>query len=229
MKKLSISMTHRENRFGLICLLLQLFCLPSLLAFGNRLLARPLSESLVNLVYFALSFSLIVLVYYRFLLVSLRYALGNLWKTLRYAFLGFLLYQISGYLLNMAIFAWMPDFFNVNDASIANMGSEHFGLVAMCIVFLVPVTEETLYRGFIFRWLYERNHFAAYLLSALLFAAIHVMGYIGLFPPVQLLFCLIQYLPAGFCLAWAYVKADTIWAPILVHIAVNQIGVTAMR
>lgn len=229
MKHLTISMTNRETRFGWICLLVQLFCLPSFLSLGNQLLAAPLSESLINFLYFTLSFCLILLVYHRFLFDSLKHALQNVWRTLRYAFFGFLLYKIGTYLLSIVIYACMPDFFNVNDSSIAGMGSEYFGLLSIGIIFLVPITEETLYRGFIFRWLYGKNHFFAYLLSSLLFAFIHIFGYIGLFPPMQLLLCFLQYLPAGLCLAWSYAKADTIWAPILIHIAVNQTGIAAMR
>jgi len=229
MKNLSISMTARERYLGLACLLLQLFCLPTLLVFGNGLLASPLSESSINILYFSLCFFCILLIFHRFLLESLQFAAKHLWQTLRSAFLGFALYQLSSFLLGFAITAWMPDFFNVNDSSIASMAGEDFGLVSLCIILLVPITEETLYRGVIFRWLYEKNHFVAYLLSALLFASIHVISYIGLYPPVHLLLCLLQYLPASLCLAWAYAKADNIWAPILMHITINQIGVTAMR
>ena len=128
MKHLTISMTNRETRFGWICLLVQLFCLPSLLSLGNQLLAAPLSESLINFLYFTLSFCLILLVYHRFLFDSLKHALQNVWRTLRYAFFGFLLYKIGTYLLSIVIYACMPDFFNVNDSSIAGMGSEYFGL-----------------------------------------------------------------------------------------------------
>jgi membrane protease YdiL (CAAX protease family) len=39
----------------------------------------------------------------------------------------------------------------------------------------------------------------------------------------------VQYLPAGLALAWAYEKADTIWAPILMHMTINQISITFMR
>ena len=66
-------------------------------------------------------------------------------------------------------------------------------------------------------------------MSSLVFASIHVIGYIGLFDWQTLCLCLAQYLPAGIALAWAYEKADTIVAPILMHITINQIGMLAMR
>ena len=55
------------------------------------------------------------------------------------------------------------------------------------------------------------------------------MGYFGVYTPMQLLISFLSYLPAGFCLGWAYEKADTIFAPILIHAAVNAIGIYGMR
>ena len=46
---------------------------------------------------------------------------------------------------------------------------------------------------------------------------------------LELFLSFLQYVPAGLCLAWSYEKADSIWAPILIHIAVNQMGNLAMR
>lgn len=229
MKKLSIPMTYRETYLGWACLLLQLFCLPALLSLVNQLLEQPLSETLINALYFFLNFCFVLLVFYRFLWKSLHLGLQQPWKTLRSAFLGFAAYYISSYLLNLAITAVMPDFSNVNDNAIASMDGTHFALVTLGIIFLVPITEETLYRGLIFRGLYAKSRPVAYFVSALLFASIHVIGYVGDFSPKHLFLCLIQYFPAGLSLAWAYTKADTIWAPILMHITINQIGVAAMR
>ena len=43
------------------------------------------------------------------------------------------------------------------------------------------------------------------------------------------LLCALQYLPAGVALGWTYEKADTIWAPILVHSMVNAVGMGLMH
>jgi hypothetical protein len=53
----------------------------------------------------------------------------------------------------------------------------------------------------------------AYALSILLFSAIHILGYIGRYSPLELTMAVLQYLPAGLCLAWSYTKAGTIFAP----------------
>ena len=67
------------------------------------------------------------------------------------------------------------------------------------------------------------------MVSVLAFAAIHVVGYIGLFDPVTLILCFVQYLPAGIILAAAYEKTDTIITPILIHIFINLIGIFVTR
>ena len=67
-----------------------------------------------------------------------------------------------------------------------------------------------------------------YILSALVFCAIHVISYIGSADPLTLVLCFVQYLPASLCLAWAYTEADNIFAPILIHIAVNTMSILAL-
>ncbi len=229
MNKFSVSMTDKERLFSLAYLLLQLFCLPTLVALGNRLLPTPLSETQINLVYFALNFICVALICRQFLWQSLKLACNGPFAVLKYAFLGFILYQIGTYLIGIATLWIMPDFTNVNDQAIFTMSRDHFALVAAGLVLFVPVVEETLYRGLVFRLLYERSKLLGYLLSTVIFACIHVFGYLGSYSPALLALCFVQYIPAGLCLAWVYVKADNIFAPILLHITINQIGVSAMR
>ena len=94
---------------------------------------------------------------------------------------------------------------------------------------LVPPAEECLYRGLIFRKLYGKNHAVAYLVSILAFACIHILGYIGTYSPLELAIAVLQYLPAGLCLAWSYTKADTVFAPILIHAAINYVTIHGLR
>jgi len=96
-------------------------------------------------------------------------------------------------------------------------------------VILVPSVEECLYRGLIFRNLYGNNKWAAYAVSIAAFAGIHILGYIGVYAPAQLLIAILQYLPAGIWLAWSYVKGNTIFVPIFIHAAVNFITINGFR
>lgn len=229
MNKLTVSMTDRAQFSGLIYLLLDLFILPSILIMGNSLLPTPLPEALVNSIYFALNFLCVVLICRHFLWHSLKLVRKTPLSLLKYALIGFVLYELGTYLVNIGILIVMPDFANVNDQAIFAMGKDYFALTATGLILLVPVVEETLYRGIVFRLIYERSKLLGYLLSAIVFSSIHVVGYLGTYDPKVLLLCFIQYLPAGLCLAWTYAKADNIFAPILVHMTINLIGVATMR
>ena len=54
------------------------------------------------------------------------------------------------------------------------------------------------------------------------------LGYIGLYSPLELMMAVLQYLPAGLCLAWSYIRGDTIFAPIVIHAAVNYITIRGL-
>lgn len=229
MKKLSVSMTPAQMWAGLIYLAFQFLLLPYILMLVNLLSGSTLSEVQTNFIYFCVEFLFVTLIFHKFLLESTKAALKKPWICLRYAFLGLMLYWLVSLVVNNLIVVVYPEFYNVNDASLTTMTKDNYALMAIGTVVLVPVAEETLFRGMIFRFLYERNSFLGYTLSALAFSTMHVLGYIGNYSPAHLLLCLIQYLPAGICLAWAYVKADSVWAPILMHITINQIGILSMR
>ena len=229
MKKLSVSMSRGEMIAGICYLAIQLLILPGLLLWANQCIGSPLTATELNFVFFALDFTAVTVIFHRFLIVSGKRALKQPFICIRSAFWGLLFYWLTSYLVSILIIGIYPDFSNVNDQSIIGLTQQNYMLMAIGTVVLVPVTEETLYRGILFRSLYNRNHILAYAVSTLAFSALHVIGYIGSYEPIHLLMCLLQYIPAGLCLGWAYAKADTIWAPILMHMTINQIGILSMR
>ena len=229
MKKLSVSTTPAQRLWGWIYLALQLIVIPALLTLGNVYLQLELSDAELNFIFFCLNFICVTIIFHPFLIANGIRAIRAP-QNIIYAALGaFAAYWILTYLVSGVIAAVYPDFFNVNDAAVATMVSDEYRLMLIGTVFLVPVTEELLYRGLIFAGLYNRSNILAYAVSTVAFALLHVFGYIGLYDPLHLLLCLLEYVPAGLCLGWAYAKADSIWAPILVHILVNLIGMLAMR
>ncbi|MBQ4642389.1 MAG: CPBP family intramembrane metalloprotease [Oscillospiraceae bacterium] len=227
--KLSISMTRREFLLGWAYLLIDLFALPLLLNAGNQQLLRPLSETELNLVYFFVNFLMILIIFRKFLSNSLRQAIRAPWQCLRFAVLGFILYYLAMIAVSHGITYLKPDFVNVNDAAVMDMTQEQFTLMSIATVFLVPITEEVLFRGLLFQGLHKRSRFLAYAASTLVFSLIHVTGYVGRQDGFTLLLCFVQYVPASVALAWAYEKSDTILSPMLIHMTVNQISISAMR
>lgn len=229
MKKLSITLTKTETHLGFAYLAVELLVLPLLLVVVNWLLGQPMDNTMLNVCMFCINFVCILLIFHRFLWQSAKFSLKFPLYTLRAAGLGFLLYYLCTLVLSWVIFAIKPDFANANDASVMQMISENPLLMQIGTVFLVPVAEEVLYRGVVFGSLYNRNRLVAYLVSILAFAALHVIGYVGSVDALTLVLCFLQYLPAGLSLGWAYARADSIWAPILIHVTINYMSTVLLR
>ena len=229
MKKISVALPKRLLIFGLVYIVLQLLVLPLALTWGNWLLGSPLSATSLNFVFFALNFLVITVAYRDFLGKNFKALLHNPWRVLRFAGAGLMLYWIATFVVGFIITSIYPNFMNANDMSISQMTKENYTLMSIGTVLLVPVVEETLYRGVVFGGIYTKSPVLAYIVSTAVFSIIHILGYITVYTPLELLLSFIQYLPAGICLAWSYKKADSIWAPILIHIAVNQVGTYSMR
>ncbi len=229
MKKLTVIPSRTETTAGLIFLAFQLLVLQLLLILGNQLFGNPLSPAQLNFVFFCINFLCVTIIMHQFLIRSAKLALRNVFYCLQTVFFGFCLHWLSNILFSVALQMLYPGFFNVNDNSILELTRENYSLMAIGTVLLVPVTEELLYRGLIFGKLYNRSRIAGYLVSAVAFSALHVVGYIGIYSPLHLLVCFLQYIPASLCLAWVYARSDTIAAPILLHISLNQIAILSMR
>ena len=228
-KTLFISMNKTEQIFGAVYLLLALGLLPVLFPFCALLLFPNLNSAQVNFFYFLFQFLCIVFILRNFLWRSLQEIGNHPFRLATTVVLGLLGYTLLNSQISLALILLFPGFSNVNDGNIAVIAAQDYSLMAAGTIFLVPVAEECLYRGVVFGNLLKRNAVAAYLVSTVIFCAIHVMGYIGSYHPMTLLLCAIQYIPAGICLAWAYRRADSIFAPILIHAIINAIGIFSVR
>ena len=218
---LSISLTQTEAVYGICWLVIVQLLLPALLISANAMLGTPLSSAQINFLYYLINFTVTAYLFRHFLAQSWKLAVRNLFPVIWYAILGYLGCDFFTELINSLLHSLDPSFFNANNANVFSLLREEFVLMAVGTVLLVPVAEELLYRGAIFRRLYDRSPVWAYVISILLFAAIHVLGYIGTYTPVQLLLAMVQYIPAGYCLCWCYCQTDTIITPILMHSIVN--------
>ena len=228
-KELPISLTFYETRWGIRYLLFELVFLGSIIRLALAHLWPAATNVHVNFIYFLTNFLSVGWIFRSFLMDSARHTAKNILPVLISAAAGFIAYQILIRCLSAAIVLLFPEFFNVNDSSIAVTTQENFLLTAIGTVLLVPITEEILFRGLVFGLLHRRSKIAAYVISALIFCAIHVVSYIGYYEPLHLLLCFVQYLPAGLVLAWAYESSGSIFAPTLIHMAVNAIGILSMR
>ncbi len=228
MKKLTVSMGVVEAGLGMMYIIVQLFILPAALVSINGMLPRPFSHANLNFINFAVNFICVTAIFHRYLIDSINIVLSRPIHVLSACLKGLVLYWVATILISMLVFHLDPHFSNVNDDQISLLTQQNDTLMLIGTVILAPVVEETLYRGVVFGQLYKKNRTIAYIVSVMVFACVHIIGYIGMCEPVRLLLCFLQYLPAGIVLAWTYVNADTIWAPVLIHMVVNLIGMLAI-
>lgn len=215
----------QETAWGLCYLVFQMLLLPSLLYWINDQLAKPLAESELNFLYYLVNFIAVLLIFHSFLERSLSQLFQHPIDALQAAVLGFVAYYACFHAMDWLIGLLRPGYSNYNDASIAALSRGNYFLMLIGTVVLVPPVEECLYRGLIFRNLYTKSPWAAYIISIAAFSCLHILGYIGTYNPADLIIAFVQYLPAGLWLAWSYIKGDTIFVPILIHAAVNYITI----
>ncbi|MBE6977440.1 MAG: CPBP family intramembrane metalloprotease [Ruminococcaceae bacterium] len=227
--KLAVTITGKERIWGFVYLLTELFLLPSALQSLNKLLPAPLSDSWLNILYFALNFIFVCAIFRDFLKRSLKKAGQDVEDFLLVTAGGFGFYYLCNVAIGLVIGYLAPDFANLNDGSIAQQAGSNFTAMAIGTVLLAPVAEELLYRGLFFGSLYAKNRALAYIISSAFFSVIHILGYLGKYAPLHLALAFLQYLPAGLVLAWAYRKSGSIFSSIIIHAAVNAVAILALR
>ena len=228
-KHLSVSLTRDELLRGWVYLAFEFLFLPTILQLVSFSLFPGISDAEFNFLYYFVNFLATILIFHSFLSRNLGIAKGKFLQVVLYVLLGLVIYWTSNLVMSELTYRIMPDFYNVNDAGIAAMSQDAFLLMAIGTVLLVPVAEESLFRGLLFRGIYGKSRWAAYAVSALCFCLPHVSVYIGSYDLSLLAMCFIQYLPAGLMLAWSYERSNTILTPIIIHTIINAIGIYSMR
>lgn len=228
-RSISSYLSSQETISGAVYFAFQLLLLSGILSWINTHLTHPLNSAELNFVYYLINFMAMLLIFHNFLGRSA----SQVWHHPAYfcqaVILGCAAYFACSWATAWLVRQLVPGFTNYNDAAIAGMSQGNYFLMVIGTVILVPPVEECMFRGLIFRNLYGKSRWAAYIVSILAFALIHILGYIGRYSALELLMAVLQYLPAGLCLAWAYTKADTIFAPIVIHALVNAYGIYQMR
>lgn len=115
---------------------------------------------------------------------------------------------------------------NLNDATVSARLGASPGSTILIVVFLAPIVEETLFRGYVFGFLRERSRAAAYAVSCLLWALAHVWQYAA--GDLSYLLMGAQYLAPGLVMAWTYERAGSLWGCVLLHGIVNALAVASV-
>ena len=227
--RFSTKPSRREMIPGVIYLFLFACVMPlAVPLFAARFLPR-LNTTQVNFLYFCVNFAVTAVIFRKYLLRTLSDALRVPLRTLTAALFAYLGSMLLGNLVLSAILRYFPEFRNVNDTAVGAMVRQNLPLMAIGAVFLAPVTEELLFRGLLFRGMYDRSPFWAYVCSMALFSLVHVSGYAGMYHWKLLLLCFLQYLVPAYCLCFAYRYSGNLAAPILMHMVTNLVALSQMR
>ena len=223
------NLTNQETIGGFCYMVFQFLCLSEILSWINGSLAHPMNAAELNFIFYLVNFIAVLLIFHDFLSRALKHATQHLALLCQAVILGLVAYYACYWATDRLVSLLVPGFSNYNDQAITDMAGNNYFLMAIGTVVLAPLAEECMFRGLIFRNLYGKSHWVAYVVSIAAFAIIHIIGYLGRYAPLELLIAFLQYLPAGLCLAWAYTKADTIFAPILIHAAINAVSIGLVR
>ena len=223
--KSHLRFSDREQQLGWVYFVIYLFFLPGLL----RSLLPECGELTLNTIYYCINFLAIILIFRSFLGKSLEPIGQRPWRFLLIALIGFAAVLASDFAMELIVKRLAPGFANANDEAFRELTRSGKLLTLLCAAVLVPPVEECMFRGLIFRGLLPTNRVGAYCLSVLAFSGLHILSYLGTLSGQDLLICFVQYLPAGLVLAWSLEQTDSIYAPILIHAAVNTVGILTMR
>lgn len=231
MKKypLTAPLTRWETIRGFGYLAFELLLLPSILYNVSVFIPALGDITVLNFVYYVVNFFSVGLIFRRFLGENLDNLTRSMYRSLYSLFFGLARYMLAMSAVGYLIAVLLPDYLNANNEAIYYMASSDYRLMVVGAVALVPMAEECLFRGLIFRNLWDKNRTAAYLVSICAFAILHIYGYIRVYTLPEMAIAFLQYLPAGYCLAWAYETSDSIFVPILMHTVINAFGLSVMR
>lgn len=220
------SLSTAEKVAGFCYLPFYVVLLALILQYLSGLLGFHLTMLQINICYFVINCLMVWIIFHNFLLRSFRAI--RFWELIQALILGFVLYYAGNFLYSL-ILGWLDlSVTSYNDQTVLELASQSRAAMVICGVILAPIIEETLVRGLLFGVIRRKSRIAAYAVTILFFAAIHVWQYVLLYDWKSVLLAALQYVPAGIALGWTYEKSNTIWAPILLHMVINAISFGVM-
>ena len=191
----------------------------------SRLLGRPIPDNLRNMIFYYVLFTLTIIIFWNYLGHITKHFSGNFWRTLGSVCLGLVAFYGLNELSYRVLDTVLSGLTNLNDVTISAQIQDAPRSTTFIVVFLAPFVEEVLFRGYIFGNIRNSNRLAAYIVSCLLFAFLHVWQFAVVSQNVTYFLLMLQYLVPGLVLAWVYEHSGTLWGSILLHACVNALSV----
>lgn len=231
-RKSSAYMSPGEQIAGTVFFALYLLVLPfavgPLFDLAELLLGITLSSAAETLIYYYTLLAVTVIIFHGFLARTSRRLLDNLDGAAKTLLAGLVALYGLNELAYRLIHTAVGGRTNLNDIAISARvdGAPH--ATVLIVVLLAPFVEEALFRGLVFGSLKTHSRTAAYLVSCLLFALLHVWQFAVVSRDVTYFLLMVQYLVPGLVLAWAYEHSGTLWTSVALHAAANALSVWTM-
>lgn len=228
-KGASSPMTNLERVLGGVFFALYLLVLPfaadPLFAGLSRLIGRTIPDNVRNMIFYYTLFALTIIIFWHYLGHTTSYFFSNFWRTLGAVCVGAVAFYGLNELAYRVLDLFLGRMTNLNDVAISAQIHDAPRSTALIIIFLAPFVEEVLFRGYIYGNLRATNRTAAYIVSCLLFAFLHVWQFAVVHQNLSYFLLMLQYLIPGFVLAWTYERSGTLWGSVLLHAFVNALAV----
>lgn len=224
----SSPMTTLERVLGGVFFAFYLIILPfvadPLFAGLSRLIGHTISDDVRNMIFYYTLFAFTLIIFWHYLGHTTGVFLASIWRTFGTVCAG----MVGFYGLNELIYRLLEllpfGVSNLNDLTISAQINDAPRSTAVIIILLAPFVEEVLFRGYVFGNLRSVNRVAAYIVSCLLFAFLHVWQFAVIHQNLSYFLLMLQYLVPGFVLAWTYERSGTLWGSFLLHAFVNALA-----
>lgn len=221
-------MQKYEKVLGIIYIPFHALILPILLLLILTLLGVDLSGPDQMLLYYSVSFVIVLAVMFRYLRASFSDLIDGFWRAIQALILAYVLYRVLFWVAALLLTQFMTESNPNQDVLVESITSD-FRVMIVVTVLLAPIVEETMFRGALFGTIRQKSRVAAYIVSTVLFCLFHLWDFLVADFSWATLSALVQYVPASIALAWCFDRSGTIWMPILMHMVINLVGALQMR
>ncbi|MFB0921667.1 MAG: type II CAAX endopeptidase family protein [Oscillospiraceae bacterium] len=216
------TMPKTQKIAGLVYLPFHVLILPLFLGMAATWLPGGLDELTQNIIYYVLGFLFCLIVMWKYLREAFDILLDNPMVSIVVLVFGYFMYLLLSYLsVGVLLIIFGDKLSNPNNDAIQSLANDSPRAALGLAVFIAPVVEEVLFRGVVFGSLCPKHRTWAFIASIGLFALYHVWQYALVSMDAMTLIYIIEYIPAGYALAWTYEKTNSIWISVFLHMLIN--------
>ena len=214
-------LTQAEMGRGWVFFALYVLLFPWVMGWVQRSFHGELPVAEANVVYYLLSATLVFLVFWTFLKHGFHLLLDWLPENLFAFGTG-----LAGWAV-LSFLAWLIPL-PVENPNLLSY-PEQYALAPLAtvviLVVLMPVVEESLFRGLLFGTSRRYSRILGYVLSTLVYALYCVWQFVYTYGTIDFryLLLIVEYLPMSLALTWCYDNGGSIWSPIALHVVINAV------